>query len=224
MRIVKLNSSEGISPWYLLLGGLASISNLTNVSILQAPYVACCPSVVRSLIVLNPYYLVEPNSMLCKSPRIDPNVRSMANVSYNVKKASQRTSIYSSAFRFILYFKMYPENLKFTQNDTLSRNWALSLKIKRIVKVYSFFLLLLMLSWAIFLGFPQPIATAFAWILGVFSMLLSLLQFLPQIYQTIIHKVRISTMIMTILLCYCIIVLLFYCIIVLLCYCVIVIL
>ena len=106
---------------------------------------------------------------------------------------------------------MYPENLKFTQNDTLSRNWALSLKIKRIVKVYSFCLLLLMLSWAIFLGFPQPIATAFAWILGIFSMLLSLLQFLPQIYQTIIHKVRISTMIMTILLCCCVIVLLCCC-------------
>ena len=43
---MKLNNSEGISPWYLLLGGLASFSNLTNVAILQAPYLSCCLFVV----------------------------------------------------------------------------------------------------------------------------------------------------------------------------------
>ena len=46
LRIVKLGSSEGISPWYLLMGGVASVSNLTNVAILQAPYLSCCTFVV----------------------------------------------------------------------------------------------------------------------------------------------------------------------------------
>lgn len=46
LKIIQLGSSEGISPWYLLMGGVASASNLANVAILQAPYFSCCTLVV----------------------------------------------------------------------------------------------------------------------------------------------------------------------------------
>ena len=48
IKIIKTRSSEGLSPWYLLLGALSSISNLLNVLILQAPMIECC------------YYVVSP--------------------------------------------------------------------------------------------------------------------------------------------------------------------
>lgn len=45
-KIIKTRSSEGLSPWYLLLGALSSISNFLNVLILQAPMIECCYYVV----------------------------------------------------------------------------------------------------------------------------------------------------------------------------------
>lgn len=84
---------------------------------------------------------------------------------------------------------MYPERLKYS-NGLITENWSFSLKIKQILKIYSFLLLLLIFSMAIILGFPSPASNAIAWILGIFSMILSVLQFIPQIHQTFKHKVR----------------------------------
>lgn len=83
---------------------------------------------------------------------------------------------------------MYPEGLKFLAGQP-TQNWALSLRIKRILKFYSFLLLLLIFTLAVMAEFPSPVPTAIAWILGIFSMVLSVLQFIPQIHQTLKHKV-----------------------------------
>lgn len=45
-KIASTGSSQGISPWYMLLGSGASCANLFNALLLQAPYFACCLSVV----------------------------------------------------------------------------------------------------------------------------------------------------------------------------------
>ena len=89
---------------------------------------------------------------------------------------------------FLLYFKMYPEELKHAAGHP-TENWALSLRIKGILKFYSFLLLLLIFALAVVSEFPSPFSTAIAWILGIFSMILSVLQFIPQIHQTLKHKV-----------------------------------
>ena len=87
---------------------------------------------------------------------------------------------------------MYPERLKYqtTTPNLLTENWSFSLKIKQILKAYSFLLLLLIFSMAMILGFPSPVSNAIAWILGLFSMVLSVFQFIPQIHQTFKHKVK----------------------------------
>lgn len=97
---------------------------------------------------------------------------------------------------------MYPENLKHvhqslstetsstaTINQQFSNNWSLSLRIKNILKFYSFLLISLIFTLAILRGFPSQFTSAIAWILGIFSMILSIFQFIPQIHQTLNHKV-----------------------------------
>lgn len=46
VRIVRTGSSEGFSPWYLLLGATSSASGMLNLWILQWSLVRCCHSVV----------------------------------------------------------------------------------------------------------------------------------------------------------------------------------
>ena len=100
---------------------------------------------------------------------------------------------------------MYPERLKYqypppdpsASNNTiipvpLSPNWSLSLKIKQIVSFYSFLLLMLVFGMAVMWGFPSRTTTAVAWILGILSITLSIFQFIPQIHQTLKHKVKIG--------------------------------
>jgi hypothetical protein len=90
---------------------------------------------------------------------------------------------------------MYPERLKYQQSsdNLLTESWSFSLKIKQILKIYSFLLLLMIFSMAMIAGFPSPVSNAIAWILGIFSMILSVFQFIPQIHQTFKHKVRKNT-------------------------------
>ena len=112
----------------------------------------------------------------------------MVNVSHHVIVLSLQ-SFFKYIFRFLLYFKMYPEGSKYVAGQP-TENWMLSLRIKRILKIYSFLLLLLIFTLAVMLEFPSPVSTTIAWILGIFSMVLSILQFIPQIHQTLKHKVR----------------------------------
>ena len=88
---------------------------------------------------------------------------------------------------------MYPDRLKYSPNPSssteLSDHWRLSLRIKSILKVYSFLLICLVFGLGLVRGFPSGMTTAIAWILGIFSMILSILQFIPQIHQTFKHKV-----------------------------------
>lgn len=97
-------------------------------------------------------------------------------------------------FSFVLYFKMYPDHLKYSSNPAtpiqISDHWRLSLQIKSIVKIYSFILICLIFTLGLVKGFPSGITTAIAWVLGILSMILSVLQFIPQIHQTFKHKVK----------------------------------
>ena len=46
-RIINRKSSEGISPYFLLLGGTSSSSAFLNILILQKEILACCQFTVR---------------------------------------------------------------------------------------------------------------------------------------------------------------------------------
>ena len=48
LRIIKNQSSEGLSPWYLLLGSTSAACGLFNLLILQWPMVRCCAIIVSS--------------------------------------------------------------------------------------------------------------------------------------------------------------------------------
>jgi len=89
------------------------------------------------------------------------------------------------SFRFILYFRKFPDSLKV--NDTnahLSDVWKLSLSVRK--TVFSFALALLGLFIFIFLIFDIPSRAAIlcAGALGIFSLVLNCFQFLPQIHET----------------------------------------
>lgn len=136
--------------------------------------------------------------MFSKSDRIVPNISSMEHVLHHVNHLSSHLTLirlYNGItiliFRFFLYYQYYPERLKYNndESDSISHDWRLSLRIRSSLKIYSTILAILIVLIAMIIGLPSGIGKVSAWVLGIFSMILSIFQFLPQIYQTYKHKV-----------------------------------
>ena len=98
-----------------------------------------------------------------------------------------------------MYYWNFPEESKqpsssdegtYRLNDTpVSRDWWLSIQVSRLIRFWAA-LLMGALGWLVFWsGLPSRIGMIFAWILGIFSAILSMLQYLPQIYRTYQSKV-----------------------------------
>ncbi|GHJ87850.1 hypothetical protein NliqN6_4252 [Naganishia liquefaciens] len=59
LRIIRARSSEGFSPWYLLLGATSSASGMLNLWILQWPLIRCCRVVSAKACIGNMLGLVQ---------------------------------------------------------------------------------------------------------------------------------------------------------------------
>jgi hypothetical protein len=102
--------------------------------------------------------------------------------------------------RFLLYYWNYPEESKapsethpatyFIDGAPVSHDWWLSIQVSRLIRFWAA-LLTSLLGLLVFLsGLPSGVGNIFAWVLGIFSATLAMLQFIPQIYRTYQSKVR----------------------------------
>ncbi|KAI7867167.1 hypothetical protein BDF14DRAFT_1806485 [Spinellus fusiger] len=170
MRIIIHKTSEGLSPWFLLLGAVSSTSSLLNIVLLQWDTITCCRSLstfacFESLMGVNQIFL--------------------------------QWAMFSLVFAlFVIYF---PENKKYIltvsedqsvdksspRNPVLSEEWKVSLMVFVVFAVH--FVLSVIISCILLMTVDGPNhwqVDVWAGFLGVFSMLLATFQYLPQIWKT----------------------------------------
>ncbi|EGO00969.1 hypothetical protein SERLA73DRAFT_178969 [Serpula lacrymans var. lacrymans S7.3] len=176
LRIYNKKSSEGFSPWYLLLGSTSSAAGMLNMIALQWPVIRCCK---------------ELSAGQC--------VEITAGVSQVILQWLLFTVI------LVLYMIYYPPHLKYVELNIdahdarpphhvktriLSNDWRLSIILSWVVFVH-----LVLLSFVTILLLATNKAdptglvhsrqiTLWATFLGVSSAILAAIQYMPQLLRT----------------------------------------
>ncbi|KDQ32676.1 hypothetical protein PLEOSDRAFT_1032971, partial [Pleurotus ostreatus PC15] len=184
-RIINKQSSEGLSPWFLLLGSTSSASGFLNMVALQWGIVKCCRYV---------------------------SVGSCAEITLGVVQVGLQWFLFTMIM--VLYMIYYPSHLKYVaanehedNHDTRPSSspikkpmkraeWSLSIILSWVVVVHiilisftTFFLLLTATpSPSPSLPLPKQVLS-WATFLGVSSAILAAIQYAPQIAHTYRHKV-----------------------------------
>ena len=146
-RIIQLKSSAGLSPLYMLLGGISSFSTVVNSLILHAPTFHCMGHV----------------SLGCFLNGIIPLVQ----------VTSQWLCFFLIVVLCIVYFP--PEQKEENEGEA----WAQAKRCCAVLSVYMGASLILAL-----LLMPTSRAQVFARVLGILAVVVSVIQFVPQIWRT----------------------------------------
>ncbi|KAK8843973.1 hypothetical protein IAR55_006765 [Kwoniella newhampshirensis] len=184
IRIISAKSSEGFSPWFLLLGATSSASGMLNLLIVQWPLFRCCRILsagrcFESLlgffqvtlqwllftIILVLYLVYFPKHL--KYQRVLPLDSLVDTSTYGATDESE-----SNAAKPIV---------------ATTPEWRLAVTLAIVVALHLGLLLLLSLSLLLILpptSPPHPFLRYLATFLGVSALILSLLQYAPQIHKT----------------------------------------
>ncbi|KAL1917994.1 uncharacterized protein VTP21DRAFT_3260 [Calcarisporiella thermophila] len=164
-RIIKNKTSEGISAWYLLLGVVSATACMFNMILLQFNVLRCCSQ--------QPFGMCFENIL-------------------GILQLMIQWAMFTLIF--ILFMIYFPENLKLTPYvpqlhftippTTRSLEWRIALGVAAACTIH-FIITVVISMWLVFVYGPQSNATQmWAGFLGVSSMFLAALQYLPQIYKT----------------------------------------
>ncbi|RKP22758.1 hypothetical protein SYNPS1DRAFT_4234, partial [Syncephalis pseudoplumigaleata] len=182
-KIIRSGTSEGFNPWFLLLGCLGSWSNVINIVLLQWNVIGCCSIVTFGACIEHILGIIQI--------------------------VIQWMMFIIVFILFLIYFpvrKRYVQRIRLPlddeQNDDegadegeeadvpathpleLSNEWRTSLYIAGAVAVHfaiTFITSVVLLSSN---GAQHPETRQWAGVLGVFSMLVATIQYLPQIWTT----------------------------------------
>ncbi|KAF8523648.1 hypothetical protein JB92DRAFT_2704554 [Gautieria morchelliformis] len=170
-RIISKNTSEGFSPWYLLLGSTSAASGMLNVIMLQWNVIMCCSSV-------GPGYCLE----------------SLGGV---IQVSLQWALFTLILVLFLIYF---PPHLKYvdlpqqpadptqpllppSRSNIQSDDWRLAVTLAWVVAIHIAFETFVTLFLLIYHSPPRQIQI-WATFLGVTSAGLAVIQYLPQLIKT----------------------------------------
>ncbi|GLB40051.1 putative protein with repeated motif present between transmembrane helices in cystinosin, yeast ERS1p, mannose-P-dolichol utilization defect 1, and other hypothetical proteins [Lyophyllum shimeji] len=177
LRIVNKGSSEGFSPWFLLLGSTSSAAGFLNMVTMQWRVVKCCPAF---------------------------SLGSCLEMTAGIVQVGLQWFLFTSIL--VLYLIYYPQHLKYAEIDVDSHdtrppvhiktpvksdNWRLSIILAWVVAIHmafiTFITFLLLLTTATLVDpkapLPEPLAS-WATFLGVSSALLAAIQYAPQLAHT----------------------------------------
>jgi uncharacterized protein with PQ loop repeat len=169
-RICNLKSSHGLSPFYLLMGGLSSYSNVLNALILQSPYMGCCTQVTRLQCFLN---LLGFWQLLIQW--------AMFFIMY------QSLQCPHSRARFVLFVIYFPEEEKYEEVSdhlVMTAEWRMSIAATMVVTGYMMVAGVGVTIMLLVKGGESEVAVRAAALLGLGSLSLSLCQFVPQLART----------------------------------------
>ncbi|KZW00380.1 hypothetical protein EXIGLDRAFT_738753 [Exidia glandulosa HHB12029] len=168
-RIISKKSSEGFSPWFLLLGSTSSASVMLNVVALQWGVIKCCS-------------VVSAGSC----------VESLGGV------AQVALTWFLFTMILVLYMIYFPEHLKYSEVDISTRADAPPMHLQTTVKtdewrlaitlswVVAFHIVLIIFVTFLLIGTNASRRTLELWtgFLGMFSACLAVVQYLPQLLYT----------------------------------------
>ncbi|EKM56784.1 uncharacterized protein PHACADRAFT_141718 [Phanerochaete carnosa HHB-10118-sp] len=195
LRIILAKSSEGFSPWFLLLGSLSAASGMLNMYV-PVRYVYNTSMTMCSVVMQ--WGIIK----CCRVLSVGDCIESTAGVFQLALQWACFTMI------LVLYMIYYPAHLKYATVDLDSYDnrppqhiktgvkrdeWRLSITLAWVVLLYT--LLILFITF-ILLGTRPPPSTPrkfdavdlWATFLGITSTLLAAFQYLPQIVHTYRHK------------------------------------
>ncbi|KAJ7159986.1 hypothetical protein C8R43DRAFT_1064058 [Mycena crocata] len=189
-RIINKGTSEGLSPWFLLLGSTSSAAGFLNMITVQHTQIRCCRVVT---------------------------IASCVEATAGIVQVGLQWAMFS--FVFVLYMLYFPEHLKFTETTELrsgrhgkplrvrSELWARSILLANVTIAH--FILSALVTLFLLLATPSPLhpptspspypdpsfpdpdssslpvpLARWALYLGVSSALLAAIQYLPQIAFT----------------------------------------
>jgi len=189
-KILKIKSSEGISPYYLLLGGISCTSTVFNLILLQWPVVLCCSAWSVGVCFENVLGIIQVVSQWCMFAL-------MITLYLTYFPPSRKYIPVYPPFSPLLLTSSpsnspSPSRLPENMENVMSRPWKVSLTIAFIVA--SYFLICLALSIVSLILFNNDAeirderVIAFAGVLGGIATLMSMFQFLPQIIKTYRRK------------------------------------
>ncbi|KAF9292222.1 hypothetical protein BGZ88_006456 [Linnemannia elongata] len=162
-RIIHKKTSDGISPWFLLLGCISASSTFLNIVILQWKVIMCC-----------------------KVLSLGPCLESTLGI------AQLGVQFLMFGLVFVLFLIYYPARKKVSEEldrTTRSKEWTLSLIIAHVVGGHFFIALLVTIYMLTFVGGPEnPWTSGWASFLGITSVVLATIQYVPQIIRTFKRK------------------------------------
>ncbi|WRT69175.1 uncharacterized protein IL334_006159 [Kwoniella shivajii] len=191
LRIVNAKSSEGFSPWFLLLGATSSASGMLNLLIVQWPLFQCCRilSAGRCFESLLGFYQVTLQWLLF-------TIILVLYLAYFPKHLKyQRVMPLSSDID-----QTYGSTAENTEEPLVSRSrvtvsttpeWRLAITLGIVVFVHLSLLFLLSISLLLTLPTtvpPHPFLRYLATFLGISGTVLAVLQYAPQIHRTYYTK------------------------------------
>lgn len=165
-KIISTKSSEGFSPWYLLLGAVATSSNLLNITMLQWPLIQCCR--------------VLSNSDCAE------NMLSIAQI------AVQWVMFVGIFVLYVIYFpasrkRVHPIShlyLSVPPPPLLSFEWRTTLVVAATISLHFFIAVFLSVVVLVKFGVGSEQVEWMAGVWGLISMALATVQYLPQIFWT----------------------------------------
>ncbi|KAG0053524.1 hypothetical protein BGZ83_000941 [Gryganskiella cystojenkinii] len=170
LRIIMKGTSEGISPWFLLLGSISASSTFLNIVILQWRVIMCCK-------VLN----------------LGPCLESTLGIA----QLGVQFVMFGLVFvLFLIYFPAYKKSpqlelhsRRFKFLPAPSEEWKISIMIAHVVAGHLIICLLVTVYLLTFVGGPENHWTsAWASFLGITSVILATIQYVPQIMRTFRRK------------------------------------
>ncbi|CAG8545983.1 4909_t:CDS:2 [Ambispora gerdemannii] len=189
-RIIRIKSSEGLSPWFLLLGTLSGTSSLYNMIILQYRIVECCAYVSSGECFKNTLGVFQIGLQWLMFTIVYPFWLFIDDAVDFIVFDPKMFNLY----RFILFLAYFPEHRKLTPYiphlhygnppSTRSLEWRISLGVAITVTTHFLFVSAISIYLLNFYNGSSQAAEYWADFLGVASMLLASVQYLPQIWRT----------------------------------------
>jgi len=200
-RIISAGSSEGFSPWFLLLGATSSASGMLNLLIYQWPLFKCCRVVslgrcLESLlgfiqvtlvwilfsIILILYLIYFPRHL--KYQRTLP-LPTAPPTTYGAASDEQRVPHPDESNVVVERVDGFSKPVKARLSTT--PEWRLAVTLGAVVAIHLVLLTLLSLTLLLTLpptSPPHPLLIYLTTFLGVSATMLAVLQYGPQIYKT----------------------------------------
>ncbi|KAI0088322.1 hypothetical protein BDY19DRAFT_994229 [Irpex rosettiformis] len=170
LRIILAKSSEGFSPWFLLLGSTSTVAGVLNIIVKQWEIVRCCH-------VLSAGNCIEATAGIFQL----------------------FIQWFCFTMILVLYMLYYPSHLKFATVDVDGRpvkteikrdEWRLSITLSWIVFLFTAFFASITFLLLGTESSPDSVRlSSWATFLGVSSTMLAAFQYFPQIVHTYRHKV-----------------------------------